>query len=131
MINILTDHVHVVTITQHGQPVSETMSYSNRLAFALQSFEKFLASSRASLALVNQVTMLPVIHFSSSGQEKWFQVDFDYIYDSEGLSVKIFLPHKAVTKQLKWSREKNRSTHLAVHLSSSDALRRALLCLPF
>ena len=45
---------------------------------------------------VNQVTMLPVIHFSSSGQEKWFQVDFDYIYDSEGLSVEIFSPHKAV-----------------------------------
>ena len=79
---------------------------------------------------VNQVTMLPVIHFSSSGQEKWFQVDFDYIYDSEGLSVEIFSPHKAV-RQLKWSRENNRFM-LAVYLSSSDALWRAqLLCLPF
>lgn len=48
---ILTDHVHVVTITQHGQTVSETMSY--RQAFALRSFEKFLASSRASLAYSN------------------------------------------------------------------------------
>ena len=53
MIYILTYHVHVVTITQHGQPVSETMSYSNRLAFALQSFEKFLLSFRASLAYSN------------------------------------------------------------------------------
>jgi len=30
--------------------------------------------------------------------DKCFQVDFDYIYDSEGLSVDIFSPHKAVTK---------------------------------
>lgn len=50
---ILTDHVHVVTITQHGQTVSETMSYMYRQAFALRSFEKFLASSRASLAYSN------------------------------------------------------------------------------
>jgi len=39
MIYILTDHVHVVTTTQNGQTVSETMSY--RQVFALQSFDTF------------------------------------------------------------------------------------------
>ena len=51
MVYTLTDHVHVVTITQNGQTVSEAMSY--RQAFALQSFQNFLVSSRASLVYRN------------------------------------------------------------------------------
>jgi len=69
----------------------------------LQSFEKFLVSSRASLVYSNgsepsHYATSNLFQISSSGQEKCFQVDFDYIYDSEGLSVDIFSPHKAVTK---------------------------------
>ena len=57
---------------------------------------------------------------------------FDYIYDSEGLSVKIFLPHKAVTKTIKMEQGEEQVHTLSCYLSSSDALRRAqLLCLPF